>query len=273
MKNCLVLVLLGTMLFACESGSVANAEIISRVLDPSQDNTIFSESTNSNALGSLYIGRTAQGGVRRALMQFDIAGNIPAGSIIHSVKLELNQTKLVDNAARNFDLHLVTKAWGEGTSFASPGAGGQGAAPTTGDATWSSAMFGNTLWTTLGGDFVSTTSGTTSIGTGGGFFAFNSQSGMLSDVQSWLSTPGSNFGWLVKMTDENVSGSAREFSSKNIAPAPKLTIDFTAIPEPSSTLLLVVAATIASRLRLSRRHTNARTLKTQTNPKNIDACR
>lgn len=255
MKYGFVLVLLGSILSAFEPGSVANAGII--VLNPSQDNSMFGESNNSNALGSLYIGRTAQGGVRRALMQFDIAGNIPAGSIINSVKLELNQTKLVDSLARNFELHTLTNAWGEGTSFATPGAGGQGAAPTTGDATWNSAIFGSTLWTTVGGDFVSTPSGTTSIGTGGGFFAFNSQSGMVTDVQSWLSTPGSNFGWLVKMTDESTSGTAREFSSKNIAPAPRLTIDFSAVPEPSSSLLLVVAATLAAKRRSSRRRNDA----------------
>ena len=251
MKYGLVLVLLGTILSACVVGSVANGGII--VLNPSQDNSIFSEGNNSNALGSLYIGRTNQGGVRRALMQFDIAGSIPAGSVINSVKLELNQTKLVDSLARNFELHLLAKAWGEGTSFAPPGKGGQGATPTTGDATWNSAIFGSTLWTTVGGDFASALSGTTSIGTGGGFFAFNSQPGMLSDVESWLSTPSSNFGWLVKMTDESTGGTAREFSSKNIAPAPRLTIDFTAVPEPSSSLLLVAATTIAAKRRSSRR--------------------
>lgn len=240
-----------TILSTLVAGSVANAATI--VLNPSKDNSMYSESTNSNALGNLYIGRTLQGGVRRALIQFDIAGSVPAGATINSVKLELNQTKLVDASARTFELHVITTVWGEGTSFTTPGAGGQGAAATSGDATWTSAQFGANLWTTPGGDFVLAASGTTSVGTSSGFSAFNSQPGMVADVQSWLGAPSSNFGWLVKLTDETTGGTAREFSSRNINPAPKLTIDFTPVPEPTSSLLWFVTAGIVASRRSRRR--------------------
>ena len=50
--------------------------------NPEKDNSIYSESENSNGLGKLYSATTCDGNFRRALLEFDIAGSIPAGATI-----------------------------------------------------------------------------------------------------------------------------------------------------------------------------------------------
>src|SRR3954465_7853265 len=62
----------------------------------SKDNTIFQSNVN-NSLGAgqaIFAGTNAQSSPRRGLIQFDVAGAIPAGSTINSVQLTLflNQT-------------------------------------------------------------------------------------------------------------------------------------------------------------------------------------
>jgi hypothetical protein len=44
---------------------------------------------------------------------------------------------------------------------------------------------------------------------------------MVADVQSWLNSPGSNFGWLV-LGDESVAGSAKRFDTRESASPPVL---------------------------------------------------
>src|SRR5262245_43471445 len=64
------------------------------VLSPVDDNSVFQESpTFSNGAGIyLYSGQAGQigFGARRALLKFDVAGSVPAGSTIDSVSLRLH---------------------------------------------------------------------------------------------------------------------------------------------------------------------------------------
>ena len=209
-------------------------------LVPTLDNSIYSESDNSNALGGLFTGRTAIGGIRRALLEFDIAASIPAGATIDSVVLTLSQIKIGPAGSALFELHPVLSAWGEGTSSGS----GSGGTATPGDATWNSRLFGTATWTTAGGDF-STAVATTNFGTSIGTYSFTSTLGMVSNVQSWLNSPSTNFGWLIKTDNESLV-SARELGSGESAPAeqPKLTVTYT-VPEPGTAGLLGVAAIFA----------------------------
>ena len=52
------------------------------ILTPVQDNTLFEDLTPlSNGSGEhLFAGNTSRGSARRALMQFDVAGGVPAGA-------------------------------------------------------------------------------------------------------------------------------------------------------------------------------------------------
>ena len=90
--------------------------------------------------------------------------------------------------------------------------GGPGAAATTNDATWNHRFYNIALWTTAGGVFNASASATQNIDQQGSYSW--SSAGMITDVQSWLNSPGLNFGWLIK-TDENNSFEAKEFGSRN----------------------------------------------------------
>jgi PEP-CTERM motif len=223
-------------------------------ITPGLDNSIFSENTNSNALGNLFAGQNAQNRTRRALLQFDIAANIPAGALIQSVSLELYQLKHASaSLVETFELYPVLSAWGEGTSSST---GGGGAAATTNDATWTHRLFSNSLWITPGGD-VGAISGSGTIGIADDTsYAFNSQAGMVADVQNWLNSPSTNFGWLLRATNESNPSTAREFASgENLTASqrPTLLIEFTVVPEPGSLMLVGIAGLAASQNRRRRR--------------------
>jgi hypothetical protein len=111
-----------------------------------KDNTLFESESNtlSNGAGSfIFAGRTAakNGGglIRRALLHFNIAENIPASSTIDSVKLTLHMSKTTAGDV-SLSLHRVLHDWGEGSSNTSANEGG-GADATADDATWDYAFF------------------------------------------------------------------------------------------------------------------------------------
>src|SRR6478609_9464642 len=66
--------------------------LTSVAIPASADNTLFQDQTNnSNGVGPfLFAGETVRGfGARRALLKFDVAGNVPAGAHIDSVTLQV----------------------------------------------------------------------------------------------------------------------------------------------------------------------------------------
>ena len=147
-----------------------------------KDNTIFSEGSKSNGAGSyLFVGKTEAtvNGIRRALIQFDVA-SIPANATITDVKLQLTGSKA---AAADIEARRVTTTWGEGSSDATGEEGG-GATPGTNDATWTHSTFNTLTWTTPGGDFSATTSGTANV-TSGSVSTWTG-AGMVKDVQDWV---------------------------------------------------------------------------------------
>ena len=196
------------------------------VLQPSKDNSIYSESENlsSGQGNSLYSGMTDLSDHRRALVAFDIAGNLPAGSQVQSASLLLKVTNVPIPPAGSgvFNLHRLLGDWGEGTSKG----GGKGAAATAGDTTWRYSFFNTNEWTTLGGDFLAGPSATADAGASLGSFTLASP-GMSTDVQHWADTPGENFGWILLGAAEPKS--ARRFGSRehiNASNRPALTIEF-----------------------------------------------
>ena len=168
------------------------------------------------------------------MVQFDILGNVPAGAVINSVSLSFVQTKIGPGATASFELHKLTKNWGEGSVAGL----GQGLAAGAGDATWNSAANGVTSWTAAGGDFGGV-SGTTVFGTTLTTYTFASTAALIADVQNWLNSPATNFGWLVKAGDE-VTVNARELGSREgpTNQKPSLVINYTVVPEPASAGLL-----------------------------------
>ncbi len=177
-------------------------------LQPSKDNTLFSENTsNSNGQGRLFAGRIVSGGLRRALLALDIATGVPAGAKVSDVSLSLQMDRSISGAF-DFSLHRLGQNWGEGASDSGE-PGGTGAAAQAGDATWTHRFHNTDLWTTAGGNFIATASATASVN-GVGAYQWSSL-GLVADVQNWLGNPVQNFGWLLRGNE--ASTSAKRFHS------------------------------------------------------------
>jgi hypothetical protein len=202
----------------------------------SKDNTLYSQSgdLSNGAGGAIFVGEVGtmgQDALRRGVIAFDIADNIPAGSTINSVTLTLHLSQAA--AGQNVELHKLSADWGEGTS----NGGGMGTQATTNDATWTYEFYNTVTWHNQGGDFASTASATTFVPSSAVSPTWSS-SQMVADVQNWLDNPSSDFGWLLR-GDETQPQHAQSFdSSKNSTTTnrPTLTIDYTSATTTASTL-------------------------------------
>ena len=197
--------------------SVGSPRAATVSIAPAADATLYESATGALANGSgqfLFVGRTGQVAglsLRRALIRFDVAGSIPAGSTINSVELKMTVSKTI-SGAQTTNLHRVTADWGEGASQATGDEGG-GVASATGDATWIHRTFNTTPWTTAGGDFAAGVSGTASVD-GLGEYTWTSTAQMVADVQGWLNAPAGNFGWAVLGVETSAS-TAKRFNSRS----------------------------------------------------------
>jgi hypothetical protein len=217
-----------TLSVPIEHASLAQTQV---TINASKDNTLYEDAAGalSNGAGEFFfVGRTNQGSgsIRRGLIAFNIAGNIPPGATITSVTLRLNMSK-TNSGATTVNLHRATADWGEGTSNAGANEG-SGAPATTGDATWLHRFFNSTLWTTPGGTFVSTPSASQSVDNIG-TYTWGSTAAMVSDAQQWLTTPSSNFGWLI-LGNESAAATSKRFNTReNNSPTsrPVLTVTYT----------------------------------------------
>src|SRR6266550_140276 len=194
---------------------VARADVAT--IGAAKDNTIFQSNVN-NSLGggqAIFAGTNAQLSPRRGLIDFDIAASIPAGSTINSVQLTLFLNSLASGSTATPTIHLyrLSDDWGEGTAGSTvngPAGVGQGIAAGEGDATWNARHFSATtptLWNTPGGDFAAIDSAALAIvgTTLNTPYTWQSTPAMVADVQSWLSDPSTNFGWLLKGEESNAS--------------------------------------------------------------------
>ena len=203
------------------------------VLNAMMDNTIYEENTaNSNGAGqNVFAGLTNNDAKRRALVKFDLS-TIPQGSLVTSATLTLFCNKANSTTGQATSLHKLSAAWGEGTSDAASNEGG-GTAATANDATWVSRLHLTSLWTLPGGDFVAAASATTSVGAASSAYTWSSAT-VNADVQSWVSDPSTNFGWIV-IGNESTTASAKRFASRQSATAaqrPSLSVTYTTAPLP-----------------------------------------
>ena len=183
-------------------------------LPPSKDNTLYESATGalSNGAGEwLFMGKTDKNLIRRAVLSFAIADSIPAGATIDSVVLNLFLSRSKLNASKNTTVYRLLNSWGEGRSDAAQNEG-QGAPADTGDATWIHRFrYPDVLWSAAGGDFDPTPRATTAVASNN-FYRWSSAL-MNADVQSWLSNPATNFGWLIR-GDESATTTATRFNSR-----------------------------------------------------------
>lgn len=219
--------------FACFTALAAMAQVTVNI-NPDRDNSIYSESTNSNGLGMLFSGQTCAAENRRALIHFDIAGNIPAGATVTAVTLTLNVDQAGGSASSEvYTLHPLTSNWGEGTSIGT----GTGGAPVFPDATWADGTLG-TPWTSAGGDYSASVANTTLTAALGNYSW--SSAAMVTNVQNWLNTPATNFGWIL-LGDESATCTARRFGSAEVGVSPVLSVTYSCATPPTATCQNLVA--------------------------------
>lgn len=190
------------------------------VLTATRDSTLFSERGTTgeelaNGAGNLLTATSSAGGVRRALMHFDLSA-LPAESRYESVILRVHQLQAgvpSTNIQRNTLLHRLLQDWGEGTT-----AGSEGLPAEEGDSTWASRLFSLVtpqLWDAEGGDVAEQASAALGIRSEPGAYAFQGQ-GMVADVHRWLAGSEPNHGWLM-MSEEGALNSQRRFASREQA--------------------------------------------------------
>lgn len=238
------------------ASQIAGATVIT--LAPSRDITLYESSSGTISNGSgtaMFTGRNSQtsDSIRRAVIAFDIAGQIPAGSTVNSVTLTLS------NSAANagdavVELRRLIEDWGEGTSAATGGQG-SGAPAAPGDATWLHAFYPSVTWSQPGGVFDSDVSSSVTVGAAG-LYTWHSTARLIADVQAFVNQPNTNFGWLL-LGDEATPSSAKRFSThEETDPSlrPLLTVEYTSSPEPASLVLLLLGGITI----VSSRRTNAR---------------
>lgn len=196
-------------------------------INPSQDNTLYENTTGnlSNGKGGYFFsGKTKNGLVRRGLLKFNIAGLVPPGAIINTVRLNLTMERTI-TGPQTVSLHLLTRDWGEGNSMADGEEGG-GTTALSGDATWVHAIRPGSPWTKPGGDFNDHASASIQVDDDGTYNWTSVQ--MIKDVQRWLDTPSINFGWCIIGNEASLT-TAKQFASRESPAAtkrPMLTITY-----------------------------------------------
>jgi len=215
----------------------AAADTIS--IGTAKDNSIiqplFVDPTSNGMGDGMFVGRSGVPHTVRAVMAFDLSA-IPAGSTITSVTLRLHMTQAaqIGKPEQTQTLHRMLANWGEGASVAF---GGTGSPAEPGDVTWLHSFFPDQYWLIEGGDVDDAISASTVVGTivPGGIpvpFTWTSPQ-MAADVQAWLSSPATNFGWMLR-GDELEEYTARRYATReylDVAARPVLTVEFTP-PQP-----------------------------------------
>ncbi len=211
--------------------AIAQQEV---TLTPVKDNSIYEESDASNGAGEyLFAGRTGTNHGpynRRALLAFDVAGDLAEDVQVDSVRLTIyvSMVPVFATTPHEFTLHRLTSDWGEEASDAGT-PGGQGGGAETGDATWNYAFYDTDEWENQGGDFESAESAVFTVGTSQDTYTVSSTDALVADVQMWHDDPDSNFGWII-IGDESQMHTARRFNSRENATSerrPQLTIYYT----------------------------------------------
>ena len=214
------------------SDALAGSQTVT--ITASKDNTLYESGSGvlSNGIGDhFFTGQTLQSSViseRRAVLEFDVASNVPEGATIEQVSIVLQLDRANASGPFDFTFHRVLQEWGEGTSHAAGQEGGGGLS-TPGDATWIHAVNPGTLWMNPGGDFDPTPSRTVLFGEEAQYIV-GSSTELVSDVQGWLDDDTTNHGWLI-LGPQGVGGvaTAKRFSSVQngaVANRPMLSVTY-----------------------------------------------
>jgi spore coat protein A len=229
--------LLAALAFFGLLAAAAQATAATALLGPAADATLYHGNLGVDPTGTfqdnscgggpdVFAGVTLRSFKRRAVLRFDVAGAIPAGSTIDAVTLTLKSNLSPDTINASAALHPLSQAWGEGVVDCRFEGGGKGLEADPGDATWLDAKFQQVAWAAAGGDFGASSASATIPPVGDAIWDSASNAALISDVQAWLDTPAGNHGWIV-VVDETRIESVRRFSSREGNDPPLLEVEFT----------------------------------------------
>ena len=159
----------------------------------------------------VFVGMTNRAEKRRALIAFDVAAEVPAGSTITDVTLTLvmNKTRGPEKAIA---LHRLLAAWGEGTALGAGVGQGAGDIAEEGDASWVFRIFETDAWEVPGGDYAPDPSASTPVGDPASY-TWGSTGAMVADVQGWLDDPSVAHGWML-VGEETGRKNAKRFGGR-----------------------------------------------------------
>lgn len=215
----------------CFLGFTQSARGATVVLPAQADTTLRELAPNeiNGTVQSLRVGTLGANGMnlrQRGLFQFDVAGVVPPGAIITSARLRLTVAQAPDSTASppiDYQLHRLLTNWNEAA------------------ATWLERDAGEP-WSIPGGtngvDCVPTASAVTPLA-GPDQYTCDPTPQLVADVQGWLDSPVSNFGWMLRQSDETIPRSARRISStESPTGEPLLEISYTEPLRIGSTALV-----------------------------------
>ena len=215
------------LFLACLLAVLRTASAMTTTIAADADTTI-DESLPANNFGArttLQAGATTGAGARtRVLVSFNVAAAVPPGATILAARLTLTATDVppVAQTTQLFEIRRIVRTWSEGAQ--STAAGGLAA---VNDATWSHRLYPNVVWAAAGTDIVAGARAEVAVANAGSY-RIESTALLVADVQAWLDTPESNYGWAVLGKNEAAAQTSRTFASReNAAQAPALEIEFT----------------------------------------------
>lgn len=207
-----------------------------------------SEEDNFGGRGNMEVGTINSGsGVRHGLVRFNITSLNGQFSTINSVTLRfyVDFDEATVGNIQLFRLAAANSGWIEGINTSATGT------PDFGESTWAQRVYGSQNWagspgaSTAGTDYLTTALAsptlTTSTPAGTAFdFVFND----VSFIADWAA--GNNPGLFLQLSTESALGNNRiAFITRDNPTAslrPELIIDYAAIPEPGSLILVGLAA-------------------------------
>jgi hypothetical protein len=251
-------------------------------LDALKDTMIFQNAVGNGAGRSpgFFVGSSNGPSPRRGMIAFDLlpgSSTIPSDAVITDVQLRLKIGQIAGGSSGfshpTIGLHKLLVDWGEGGTAASTAPTlsgiGQGSAAHNGDATWNSSFHNSVAWTQPGGlggtDYAASASASlVQSDVNGDISLWLSTPSLVADVQGWLTSPSTNFGWMLISENESSAQSFRGFYSRNFNPTPKVAdlesyfpqLIVTYVPEPAADILLLGFATFVMGCRRRLCHGN-----------------
>lgn len=199
-----------------------------------RDATLVERPQGNKANGAgrhFFVGKNANSGRRRALVEFDVASALPEGAMLENAVLRLRLSR-TNVGWRDVAIHRCLASWTEGPSRPTSGEGA-GADSLEGDVTWKHRSYPNLLWNAPGGDFAIDPTHVQRV-KNTSFYEFASDS-LTAEVRAWAEGSVENYGWML-LGDEDYDGvSSKRFDShENLTSGNRPVLILTYLPPPAA---------------------------------------